>query len=107
MVASFSRVLCVVTLLQTFVASTPLPFNAVPRYFQKEPLTRHKLPPLQIQKELGATLSVNATIIGPSDPTFPNITHRWNYVAPPEIELVVQAGEEEDIPKIVSIFEPF
>jgi hypothetical protein len=103
MTASLCRVLCGLALLHSFVASSPLPSNTLPRYFQKEPFTRRELSIVQFQQELGSTLSANATIIGPEDPIFSNLTHRWNTVAPPEIELVVQPGAESDVSKIVSI----
>jgi hypothetical protein len=107
MVASFVRVFFGLAILQAFVASSPLPSNVVPRYFQNEPLTRRELSPTRVQQELGTTLSINTTIFGPENPAFANVTHRWNTVAPPEIELVVQPGAESDISKIVSSFEDF
>ncbi|KAJ4304909.1 hypothetical protein N0V90_000437 [Kalmusia sp. IMI 367209] len=88
-------------LLGPLVSSSPLPSDNVPRYFQRNPVTRREISPVRFQTELGATLSENATIIGPENPSFSNLTHRWNTVAPPEIELVVQAGEESDVSKIV------
>lgn len=102
MVASLSRLLGAVALLSTFVASSPLPVDPVPRYFSREPVTRGKLSVLQVQKELGPLLSAEASIIGPKDPAWANVTYRWVTVDAPEFELAVQAGKEEDVAKIVS-----
>jgi hypothetical protein len=97
MSASLYRVLCGLVLLSALVASSP-----VPEYFQKHPCTRCDLPVAQIQRELGAKLSRKTTIFGPANPKWANTTHRWNTLAPPDIDVVVQVGEESDIPKVVS-----
>lgn len=102
MISSLERVLYGLALLQALVTSSPLPPQNVPRYFQKEPSTRHKISPVQFQRELGATLSANSMIFGPENAIFANVTHRWNTVAPPDIKLVVQPGAESDVSKIVS-----
>ncbi|KAI1393510.1 uncharacterized protein F4822DRAFT_423980 [Hypoxylon trugodes] len=94
---SFSRLLALgLLLLQPFVASF-----GVPHYFQSEPLTRRDLSPAKVQTELGALISKNSTIFGPTDPRFPNATERYNTAAPPHIEVVVIPGLESDIPTIV------
>ncbi|KAH6638611.1 hypothetical protein BKA67DRAFT_528734 [Truncatella angustata] len=95
------RVLCGLALLEALVAGSPLLFDHVPSYFQNHPVTRREVSTYTIQRELGASLSKNSIILSPSDASFPNVTHRWNTLAPPEIEVVVQPARESDIAKIV------
>ncbi|KAI0879960.1 FAD-binding domain-containing protein [Annulohypoxylon maeteangense] len=98
----FSRhVLYGLALLQAFVASSPLPLDTVPHYFQKNPFTRREVPVTQIAKELGAIISSHSAIYLPSNSSFADVTHRWNTLAPPDIQIAVQPAEESDISKIV------
>lgn len=103
MFPSLGAIVSGLALFSALVAGSPLPTESIPKYFQRQPLTRREVSPLKFQQELGAQLSLNATILGPEAPNFANLTHRWNLVAPPEIELVVQAGQEADVSKIVSL----
>ncbi|XXG99621.1 hypothetical protein Hte_005962 [Hypoxylon texense] len=50
---------------------------------------------------MGAIVSSNSAIFLPSDPSWPEITERWNTLAPPDIEIAVQPAEESDVSKIV------
>lgn len=91
------KVLCGLALIQTFVSSSP-----VPRYFQNNLFTRRNISVTEIAQELGVIVSYNSTIFLPSDLSWSNATERWNTLAPPNVELVVQPAEESDISKIVS-----
>ncbi|KAH7383961.1 hypothetical protein BKA66DRAFT_89405 [Pyrenochaeta sp. MPI-SDFR-AT-0127] len=101
MVTFSGRALYALAFLQALVVGSPLPPTDVPSYFKREPWTRRSISTIKCQRELGATLSAGAAIFGPESPSFSNTTHRWNTAAPPEIELVVQAGAESDVSKIV------
>ena len=70
------------------------PFNV----FATAPVT---LTAAEIQRELGPKLSKNAVIYAENDPRFEEATARWNAYMPPRINVVVEAGIEEDIPHIV------
>jgi hypothetical protein len=95
--AFLRRVTCGLALLQTLVAG-----NSLPDYFQHEPLTRRDLSVSKVSRELGNLLSRNSTIFGPQDPRWDDAVERYNTFAIPDIEIVVQPGEESDISKVVS-----
>ncbi|KAI1660859.1 FAD-binding domain-containing protein [Daldinia decipiens] len=101
MAAIYRRIFCGIALLQAFVASSPLPLDTMPRYFQNTPITRRQVSVSQIEHELGPLLSPNSAIFLPSDPEWANVNERWNTLAPPDIEIVVQPAEESDVPIIV------
>ncbi|KAI1209139.1 uncharacterized protein F4807DRAFT_467786 [Annulohypoxylon truncatum] len=63
--------------------------------------TRDTLVSSQVQQELGSLLSNNTTIIVPSDSDWANVTERYNTIVHPHVKLVIQPGEESDVPKIV------
>lgn len=94
---SFSSLVCSLAIFQTLVAGT-----TIPRYFQKLPVTRRDLSSTQVQQELGRQLSNTTTIFGPGDSRFDNATVRWNIVAVPKIQVVIEPGQESDISTIVS-----
>ncbi|KAI2618206.1 hypothetical protein GGR54DRAFT_606504 [Hypoxylon sp. NC1633] len=94
-------VICGLSLLHALVAGSPLRPGAVPRYFQNAPFTRRDLSVTTVQQELGGQLSHSSTIYGSSSPAWTNATERWNTLSPPDVEVVVQPGEESDIPIIV------
>lgn len=94
--------LFVLTLFQASVASLLLPFSSVPRYFQNNPFTRRQVLISEIARDLGTIVSSNSAIFLPSDPSWSEVTERWNTLAPPDIEIVVQPAEESEISKIVS-----
>ncbi|KAI4864936.1 FAD-binding domain-containing protein [Hypoxylon rubiginosum] len=93
--------LFVLTLFQASVASLLLPFSSVPRYFQNNPFTRRQVLISEIARDLGTIVSSNSAIFLPSDPSWSEVTERWNTLAPPDIEIVVQPAEESEISKIV------
>ncbi|OTB10566.1 hypothetical protein K445DRAFT_69980 [Daldinia sp. EC12] len=94
-------ILCGVALFQTFVEASPLPHDAVPRYFQNAPFTRREISVSRIEQELGPLLSPGSGIFLPSDPEWSDLNERWNTLAPPDIEVVVQPAKESDVPIIV------
>ncbi|KAI1812660.1 hypothetical protein GGS20DRAFT_599881 [Poronia punctata] len=95
------RVLCGFVLLQALVAGSPLPLGSVPSYFEKNHVTRREIPLSAIQNELGPKLSPNSLLSFPTDPSFSNLTFRWNTLAPPDVQVVVQPAQESDVATIV------
>jgi hypothetical protein len=85
-------------ILQTLVAGT-----VIPRYFQAAPVTRRNLLTTLVQQELGPLLSNITIIFGPDDSRYDDATVRWNILADPRVQLVIEAGVEADIATIVSI----
>ena len=63
--------------------------------------TQRQLNLTQAERELGSQLSSHASIYGPSDVEWYNITERWDTYAAPVIQLVVVPGTEADVPVIV------
>lgn len=88
-------------LLQVFVSANPIPLNEIPEYFQTEPITRRDITANKIMADLGAQLSSNTTIDGPSSSSWANLTERWSTHEMPNIEVVVSVGAEADIAKVV------
>lgn len=64
--------------------------------------TRANLSASQVAAELGPKLSNSSLIYGPDSSLYVNATARYQAFHPPNIQLVVQPGTEEDIPRIVS-----
>ncbi|KAI0467422.1 hypothetical protein F4859DRAFT_525339 [Xylaria cf. heliscus] len=71
--------------------------ESTPRYFQRAPFTRRDLDVTSVETELGALLSPNASIFGPTDPRFANTTERYTNYAVPDVEIVVVPGTENDV----------
>ena len=76
--------------------------TTIPRYFQTAPVTRRDLSTVQVQQELGRQVSNTTTIFGPADSRYDNATVRWNLIAVPKIQVVIEPGQESDIQIIVS-----
>lgn len=76
--------------------------TTIPRYFQTAPVTRRDLSTTQVQRELGRRVSNTTAIFGPADSRYENATVRWNLVAVPKIQVVIEPGQESDISIIVS-----
>lgn len=89
-------------LQQTLVASSPVPLQTIPHYFQRNQITRHSLQSSEVQRELAPLVSKGAVIFGPSSAAYPNATSRWVTYAKPNIQVVIQPAEESDVAKIVS-----
>lgn len=94
---SFVPLLCSLAIFQTLVAGT-----TIPRYFQTAPITRRDLSTTQVQRELGRRVSNTTVIFGPADGRYENATVRWNLVAVPRVQVVIEPGQESDISTIVS-----
>lgn len=97
---SFVSLASSLAIFQTLGASM-----TTPRYFQKAPVSRRDLSSAQVQQELGSKVSITTSIFGPGDSRFDKATVRWNVVAVPTIQVVIEPGQESDIPTIVSIDE--
>ncbi|KAJ5679529.1 hypothetical protein N7462_007773 [Penicillium macrosclerotiorum] len=96
MKASMLSLWCYFGLLWTLAASA-----SIPRYFEKHLTTRRHLTSAQVQEELGTLVSKTATIFGPNDSRFPNITSRWQDTFKPHIQVVIEPGTESDVATIV------
>ncbi|KAI2639150.1 FAD-binding domain-containing protein [Hypomontagnella submonticulosa] len=83
-------------LFQTFASAA-----AVPRYFQRHPMTRRDLSVQKVEQELSVILSNGTTMYGPQDTKWEDLIERYNTFALPDIQIVVQPGQESDISKIV------
>lgn len=75
---------------------------SIPRHFERAPVTRPNLNSNQVQRELGGRVSKATTIYGPTDDRYDQATARWNTFAVPQIQVVIEPGEESDVAKIVS-----
>lgn len=84
-------------IFQTLVAG-----SAIPSYFRSAPITPRDLSSVKVQHDLGSRLSNTTTILGPSNPDFNESIARWNIFAPPKVQVVVEPGQESDIPRIVN-----
>ena len=91
--------LCSLLLIE-LVVGIPL---ETPYYFQRPPTTPCNITAEQVRRELGTNLSNTTTIFGPSDARWPNATARWDILEAPDIQVVVQVGQEEDISKVVRL----
>ncbi|KAM4065224.1 FAD binding domain-containing protein [Hirsutella rhossiliensis] len=83
-------------ILQTLAAGA-----RIPGYFYPPPTTPVGLDAAQVQRELGSLVSDTTAIFGPDDNRYQNATARWNNFARPQIQVVVQPGEECDVSTIV------
>ncbi|OTA57985.1 Glucooligosaccharide oxidase [Hypoxylon sp. EC38] len=64
-------------------------------------LSRKDLPVSQIASELGPLLSSASSIFGPDDSRWTNATIRFQELVRPDIQLVIQPGQERDVSIIV------
>lgn len=99
---SFISLACTLVIFQTLGAGT-----TIPRYFQTVSVTRRNLSTTQVQQELGRQVFNTTAIFEPSDSRYNDAIVRWNIVAVPQIQVVVEPGQESDIPTIVSINEQY
>ena len=74
----------------------------IPRHFEGTAVTRSNLNSDQVQRELGSRVSKDTVIFGPSDNRFETVTARWNMFAVPQIQVVIEPGQESDVATIVS-----
>ena len=93
---SFVTLVYGLAIFQVLVAST-----SMPKYFETYHITRRTLKSPQVQRELGSQVSNTTVIFGPGDSSYDAATARWNMFAPPQIEVVIEPGQESDIPTIV------
>ncbi|KAL4900887.1 hypothetical protein BDW74DRAFT_187971 [Aspergillus multicolor] len=71
--------------------------KAAPHYFQHNTIMSPDLSLSDVIRDLGPLLSHTASIFGPSDPRWKNATVRYNTLAMPNVQLVVQPGAEGDV----------
>lgn len=64
--------------------------------------SRRDLPISQIVAELGPLLSAPSSIFGADDSRWTNATIRFQGLVRPDIQLVIQPGQESDVATIVS-----
>lgn len=95
---SLYRAVCNLMLFQVLVTAAPL---SKPDYLQPYPTTPRNLTADEVMRDLGGQLSSGTTIFGPGDAAYPNATKRWNILEVPDIQVVVQVGQELDVAKIV------
>lgn len=93
---SFVRLAYGLAILQTLVAGSD-----VPNYFRSSLITPRDLSSVKVQYELGSRLSNTTTILGPRSSNFNESTTRWDSYAPPKVQVVIEPGQESDIPLIV------
>ncbi|KAF6829567.1 FAD binding domain-containing protein [Colletotrichum plurivorum] len=84
-------------LLQSLSSASPL---ACPDSIDCS-FTRADVSPAQVARELGRKLSRAALIYGPGDPRYTEAIARYQQYNPPNIQIVVQPGTEEDVAEIV------
>lgn len=75
---------------------------SIPRYFEKQAVTRRELDSAQVQKEIGSLVSNSTVIYGPASLQFKQATSRWTDWNRPRIEAVIEPGVEADVATIVS-----
>lgn len=92
----FLLLVCSIAIFHTLVAGA-----SIPRYFQTFPISRRQLSVSQVQQELGRQVSNTTVIFGPDDSRYNESTTRWNTFAVPQIQVVVEPGQESDISTIV------
>ncbi|GAP88221.1 putative FAD binding domain-containing protein [Rosellinia necatrix] len=89
-------------LLAGVVSADSLSYSSeIPRYFERQPCSRRNLTAATVQNELGPLLSSGALIFGPENAAWQDATERWNTLARPTIQVVVQPALESDVSKIV------
>lgn len=79
---------------------------SIPRYFEKNQITRRDLTTTQVQHELGGQVSNTTSIFGPDDGRFKKTTSRWTTFSKPQIQVVVEPGSESDVATIVRLYAP-
>ncbi|KAI1125559.1 hypothetical protein F5Y10DRAFT_227607 [Nemania abortiva] len=93
---------CSFALFLTIASGSPIvPQAPVPRYFRRDPSTPATISVTQVQKDLGQLISNSSLIFGPSSDDYSEATDRWNYYSKPDIQAVVEVGQESDIAKVV------
>ncbi|KFZ09727.1 hypothetical protein V502_08538 [Pseudogymnoascus sp. VKM F-4520 (FW-2644)] len=73
----------------------------IPGHFRPHPTTPIGLNTTEVQRELGCRVSNTTAIFGPSDSRFDVATSRWDIYAPPQIQVVIEPGQESDVSTIV------
>ncbi|KAK8067444.1 FAD-binding domain-containing protein [Apiospora saccharicola] len=99
MVRFHSLIACGLAALPSLAAALPRPSSCPDGLCLQ---TRANIAMSQVQRELGALISSDAHIYGPNDPSFQNLTQRYQAYMPPKIQLVVQVGEEKDVSAVIS-----
>lgn len=74
---------------------------SIPRYFEKQAITRRDLTAKQIREELGLRVSNTTLIFGPEACRFEEATSRWTDSSKPDVQVVIEPGTESDVATIV------
>lgn len=90
---AFSIAIC-----RTVIANT----TSIPTCFRPHQTTPCHLSSAEVQQELGGQISNTSAIFGPDDSRYTNATTRWNTFAVPQVQVVVEPGQESDVSTIVS-----
>ncbi|KAJ3572917.1 hypothetical protein NPX13_g4887 [Xylaria arbuscula] len=98
-----SRLLgCVLALYLAPASGNPIGSPvSVPRYFQRSLTTRADISSEQVRTELGSIISNTSLIFGSSSDAWADATDRWNYYSKPNIQAVIEVGQESDVAKVV------
>ena len=75
--------------------------SRIPGHFRPHPTTPIGLNTTEVRRELGCRVSNTTAIFGPSDSRFDVATSRWDIYAPPQIQVVIEPGQESDVSTIV------
>lgn len=89
-------------ILQSVVAGA-----RIPRQFRPHPTTPVNLNSTEVQRELGYQVSNTTAIFGPNDGRFDAATARWNIFATPQIQVVIEPGQESDVSTIVGVMREY
>ena len=73
-----------------------------PQWPETAALTCRRLSSEMVRQELRIRLSDTTSIFGSDDGRYETATSRWNRVAVPGIEVIIEPGQESDIPTVVS-----
>ena len=79
--------------------------HTIPYLFKRTPQNYTPVTPMpaDIHRDLGPQLAKNALIYSPGSPEYANATSRWNVYEEPNISVVVQPGNDNDVATIVSM----
>lgn len=90
-------ILANLAVLSAWASAKPMDY-----YGGLHPVSRANIGPQQVAKELGPLLSTQASIFGPNDTQWDAANINWDEYGAPNFNVVVQAGQEDDVPIIVS-----
>ncbi|ETS80418.1 hypothetical protein PFICI_07947 [Pestalotiopsis fici W106-1] len=75
---------------------------SIPRYFEKQPITRRDLTSAEVRQELGDQVSSGTLIYGADDAEFAELTSRWTDYSKPDVQVAIEPATEADVATIVN-----